>query len=38
VAGDYNALVYDMAGLGTVGTEARPMQTGQLAVLVPAIL
>ena len=30
---DYNALVYDMAGLGTVGAEARPMQTGQLAVL-----
>jgi hypothetical protein len=30
---DYNALVYDMAWLGTVGAEARPMQTGQLAVL-----
>jgi hypothetical protein len=30
---DYNALVYDMAGLGTVGAEARPMETGQLAVL-----
>jgi len=30
---DYNALVYVMAGLGTVGTEGRPIQTGQLAVL-----
>ena len=30
---DYNALVYDMAGLGTVGAEARPIETGQLAVL-----
>jgi redox-sensitive bicupin YhaK (pirin superfamily) len=29
---EYNALVYDMAGFGTVGVEARPMQTGQLAV------
>jgi redox-sensitive bicupin YhaK (pirin superfamily) len=32
---DYNALVYAMAGLGTVGVEARPIQTGQLAVLGP---
>lgn len=32
---DYNALVYAMAGFGTVGAEARPMQTGQLAVLGP---
>jgi redox-sensitive bicupin YhaK (pirin superfamily) len=30
---DYNALVYVMAGHGTVGTEARPIRTGQLAVL-----
>jgi quercetin 2,3-dioxygenase len=30
---DHNALVYDMAGLGTVGAEARPIETGQLAVL-----
>ncbi len=29
---DYNALVYAMAGQGTVGSEARPIQTGQLAV------
>jgi quercetin 2,3-dioxygenase len=29
---DYNALVYDMAGFGTIGTEARPIATGQLAV------
>jgi redox-sensitive bicupin YhaK (pirin superfamily) len=29
---DYNALVYVMAGLGTVGSEERPVQTGQLAV------
>ena len=32
---DYNALVYAMAGHGTVGGEARPIQTGQLAVLGP---
>jgi redox-sensitive bicupin YhaK (pirin superfamily) len=32
---DYNALVYDMAGHGTVGVEARPIQTGQLAVFGP---
>ncbi len=32
---DYNALVYAMAGFGTVGAEARPIQTGQLAVLGP---
>jgi len=30
---DYNALVYAMAGIGTVGAEARPIQAGQLAVL-----
>jgi redox-sensitive bicupin YhaK (pirin superfamily) len=30
---DYNALVYAMAGLGTVGAEGRSIQTGQLAVL-----
>jgi redox-sensitive bicupin YhaK (pirin superfamily) len=29
---DYNALVYVMAGHGTVGAEARPIGTGQLAV------
>ncbi|MFL5726202.1 MAG: pirin family protein [Chloroflexota bacterium] len=29
---DYNALVYDLAGFGTVGAERRPIQTGQLAV------
>ncbi|HEX7612382.1 MAG TPA: pirin family protein [Candidatus Limnocylindrales bacterium] len=29
---DYNALVYAMAGHGTVGAEARPIGTGQLAV------
>ena len=29
---DYNALVYAMAGFGSVGTEKRPIQTGQLAV------
>src|SRR5664280_2784289 len=28
---DYNALVYAMAGHGTVGAEARPIGTGQLA-------
>jgi redox-sensitive bicupin YhaK (pirin superfamily) len=32
---DYNALVYVMAGGGTVGTERIPVQTGQLAVLGP---
>jgi redox-sensitive bicupin YhaK (pirin superfamily) len=32
---DYNALVYVMAGLGAVGVEARPIQTGQLAVFGP---
>jgi len=30
---DYNALVYAMAGQGTVGSEGRPMAAGQLAVL-----
>ena len=29
---DYNALVYGLAGFGTVGAEKRPIQTGQLAV------
>jgi redox-sensitive bicupin YhaK (pirin superfamily) len=28
---DYNALVYVLAGRGTVGVEARPIQKGQLA-------
>jgi quercetin 2,3-dioxygenase len=32
---DYNALVYAMAGDGTVGAEARPLGGGQLAVLGP---
>ena len=32
---DYNALVYAMAGHGTVGKESRPIQTGQLAVFGP---
>ena len=32
---DYNALVYAMAGHGTAGQEARPIQTGQLAVFGP---
>src|SRR4029079_17552571 len=30
---DYTALVYVMAGIGSVGAEARPIRTGQLAVL-----
>ena len=30
---DFNALVYVLAGRGSVGTERRPIQTGQLAVL-----
>jgi len=30
---DYNALVYALAGSGTVGNEGRPIRTGQLAVL-----
>ncbi|HWG64089.1 MAG TPA: pirin family protein [Streptosporangiaceae bacterium] len=29
---DFNALVYVLAGAGTVGAERRPVQTGQLAV------
>jgi redox-sensitive bicupin YhaK (pirin superfamily) len=29
---DYNALVYVLAGSGSVGAEARPIQTGQLAL------
>ena len=32
---DYNALAYVMAGRGTVGVEATPVQTGQLAVFGP---
>ena len=32
---DYNALAYVMAGHGTVGVEANPVQTGQLAVFGP---
>ena len=32
-APDYNALVYVLAGRGTVGAEARPVGTGQLVVL-----
>lgn len=30
---DYNALVYVLAGRGSAGTERRPIETGQLAVL-----
>ena len=30
---DYNALVYVMAGIGSVGADGRPIRTGQLAVL-----
>ncbi|MCW2822593.1 MAG: yhhW 4, partial [Marmoricola sp.] len=30
---DFNALVYVLSGRGTVGVEARPVQTGQTAVL-----
>ena len=30
---DYNALVYVLAGNGSVGAQARPVRTGQLAVL-----
>jgi quercetin 2,3-dioxygenase len=29
---DFNALVYALGGNGTVGTEGRPLQSGQLAV------
>ena len=32
---DYNALVYVLAGFGTVGAERIPVQTGQLAVFGP---
>ncbi len=32
---DYNALVYVLAGQGSVGIERRPVRTGQLAVLGP---
>jgi redox-sensitive bicupin YhaK (pirin superfamily) len=31
--GDFNALVYVLAGRGKVGPEGRPIETGQLAVL-----
>ncbi|HET8716356.1 MAG TPA: pirin family protein [Nocardioidaceae bacterium] len=34
----FNALVYVLAGRGTVGTERRPIGTGQLAVLGPGDL
>jgi redox-sensitive bicupin YhaK (pirin superfamily) len=30
---DFNALVYTLSGAGSVGTERRPVKTGQLAVL-----
>jgi quercetin 2,3-dioxygenase len=30
---DFNALVYVLAGRGTVGAEGRPIHTGQLAAL-----
>ncbi len=32
---DYNALVYVLAGQGTVGIDRRPISTGQLAVFGP---
>jgi redox-sensitive bicupin YhaK (pirin superfamily) len=32
---DYNALIYVLAGHGTVGAERIPVETGQLAVLGP---
>jgi quercetin 2,3-dioxygenase len=32
---DFNALVYALAGRGTVGAERRPLEMGQLAVLGP---
>jgi redox-sensitive bicupin YhaK (pirin superfamily) len=32
---DFNALVYVLSGAGTVGTEGRPVRTGQLAVFGP---
>ena len=32
---DFNALVYALAGRGSVGAELRPIQTGQLAVFGP---
>jgi redox-sensitive bicupin YhaK (pirin superfamily) len=32
---DYNALVYVLAGSGTVGAEQTPVRTGQLAVFGP---
>ena len=30
---DFNALIYVLAGSGTVGEEQRPIQSGQLAAL-----
>jgi hypothetical protein len=38
LAESFNALVYVLAGRGTVGTERRPIGTGQLAVLGPGDL
>ena len=35
---DFNALVYALAGRGTVGAERRPIQLGQLAVFGPGDL
>jgi quercetin 2,3-dioxygenase len=32
---DHNALVYALAGIGTVGAERRPLRSGQLAVFGP---
>ncbi|HXT46093.1 MAG TPA: pirin family protein [Pseudonocardiaceae bacterium] len=32
---DYNALVYVLSGAGTLGAQARPVRTGQLAVFGP---
>jgi hypothetical protein len=32
---DFNALVYALGGFGSVGTEAVPLSSGQLAVLGP---
>jgi hypothetical protein len=32
---DFNALVYALGGFGTVGTDATPLRSGQLAVLGP---
>jgi hypothetical protein len=32
---EFNALAYVLAGAGTVGSERRPIETGQLAVFGP---